>query len=116
MKCTHLHKDAPENAICEDCYCECGNRIKQYAEVDDISARLDNVPQRHCHNKTTIEEGNVLDFLTWDEYYRNIYRRIPHSAEYKLEVTKYLADKNIFCSNFVSNCTAIIEKEVCEIR
>lgn len=22
MKCEHVHKDAPENSLCEDCFCE----------------------------------------------------------------------------------------------
>lgn len=43
MKCEHLHKDEPNNAVCEDCSsiginysnCYCGNKIKQYDEGDD---------------------------------------------------------------------------------
>ena len=29
MKCKHMHKDAPENAVCEDCneYAEIGERV-----------------------------------------------------------------------------------------
>tara|TARA_Y100000310_G_scaffold280361_1_gene300047 strand:+ start:3192 stop:3446 length:255 start_codon:yes stop_codon:yes gene_type:complete len=38
MKCTHLHKDAPENSLCEECY----------EIARDICEPVDEYPMSNC--------------------------------------------------------------------
>ena len=35
MKCKHVHKDAPDNAICQDCYLEAKNSECSDDEEDE---------------------------------------------------------------------------------
>lgn len=46
MSCPHVHKDAPDNAICEDCYFEAS-----YGEYLSSQYSYDNDPHRELQEE-----------------------------------------------------------------
>ena len=59
MRCEHLHKDAPENAICEECY------------EDILAKKKTQKPQSEAHKKILelMKDGNPEKFEVYQQGY-----------------------------------------------
>lgn len=60
--CSHLHKDAPENAKCEDCYSKLGNSEKDSVKLDGSLSQTENPDMTNVSNdfKIGLKEGYNL--------------------------------------------------------
>lgn len=65
MKCNHLHKDAPTNAVCEDCYFKLnklqgGNtKMETYRQGDVLLVRVGKLPKRLKAKDKVLALGEV---------------------------------------------------------
>lgn len=99
-------------------------------EVDDISTRLENAPQRHCHNEDVIKRYSATPYCTtYERIYNgelsNFSTCYPKVIYYEEEATQVSCDDGVFVFEkqnrlefFKDNqtCLVTIQEEVCEIR
>ena len=64
MKCRHIHKDTPENYICEDCY------------INDIVEALETKDEDGMTNREKFKQMETNNEMI-AESYKDLYKLIP---------------------------------------